>query len=161
MTEQTFALNSSDSAYFQEFGRKGWFNLTNPGLGLIDDALILNPGSWLLGVNVFSNGSVSIEVGPGEEDFSDAVEVFGTFELSANGATLNYALAGADLTEPYAWTPDNSSEVIAFYNAITANARSGVFTINDNALVAPTIPNAPTSTILGSTSIRWDWMEGT
>lgn len=65
---------------------------------------------------------VSTQTGtPGNNlDLTSAFETGGTIACTAGSLDILVALAGADTTEPYLWTPANSAEVTTFGNAVAA-----------------------------------------
>ena len=69
-----------------------------------------------------SNGEVLLQIASDQSELpqnanDDLLQVFetnGSLELIVGSNSLLVALAGADMSEPYIWTPTNSAEVIAF-----------------------------------------------
>ena len=68
---------------------------------------------------VFPDGRVRVTVAnPGSDDFTDAVEGSLNFRLTQGSNVLTVTGGtGSDTAEPYLWTPTNSAEVTAFYEA--------------------------------------------
>ena len=108
---------------------------------------------------------------PAGQDLSDLFETSGSIEITVQGRSLLVALAGADMTEPYNWTPANSAEVTAFeayVRGLSADQRGATITLRDFVPVPPgsteqTIPlpassySEKTTTHQGNrlNSIRW------
>ena len=55
-------------------------------------------------------------------DLTAKFEANGGFTLSTDTSEITVLLAGVDMEEPYIWTPANSAEVIALYNAFSGMA---------------------------------------
>ena len=103
----------------------------NNGRPMIDSSLGTN--RELNQVGVTHVGGIAIAIGSGVtgEDLSDQFEMQGSVVLSAAGHTVIASIAGADMSDPYVWTPDNASEVVAFYNALAGNTGALSFTLRD------------------------------
>ena len=104
-------------------------------------------------IGIHDDGEVELTFSTGQTDSSIGNDLSSTFELSgsatfvAGGISLQANLAGADVTEPYSWIPDNSAEAIAFFNALsdTNGSQAGTLTLRDFAPVAePVTINADT-----------------
>ena len=99
----------------------------------------------VFGIRINSSGRIAIILGgTGSEDLTNAIESSGEFVFTAsNGASVT-VIGITDMTEPYAWTPSNSAEVIAFYNAIDGLSNQTLtFRIDDDPVV-PVVPTIPT-----------------
>ena len=67
-------------------------------------------------------------------DLSRTFEQNGSIEITVQGRSLLVALAGADPTEPYTWTPANSAEVVAFeayIRGLPASQRAATITLRN------------------------------
>ena len=76
-------------------------------------------GQTLSQPSLRDSGEVSISIVGTNNRFTPAFEASGRLIFEASdGETLEVMLTGADVTEPYLWTPTNSAEVIAFANHV-------------------------------------------
>ena len=84
-----------------------------------------------------SIASVVSGADPAGEDLSSNFETNGVLQIRTSVGVLTVELAGADLTEPYSWTPANSADVMAFYTALPdmADAQAATFIIADQPLL--------------------------
>ena len=112
----------------------------NVSLGVVFDA---NGAEQILSqTGITSSGSVSFSITDTNNRFTSAFEASGRIIFEASdGMMLEVMIANADMTEPYAWTPVNSVEVIAFFNHIRGLAdQDATLTLTDDpANSAPTI----------------------
>ena len=114
---------------------KQW--LRNSNRTRIIDALAGSVTRYLQTVSVATDGSVHIAFSGrananmmsegGSQDLLPAFETSGGFIITAGSNSITVRLDGADTSEPYNWTPSNSADVIAFYNAIgTSNVAANL-----------------------------------
>ena len=171
--EQTFNIVADDFSNSTAGGVPSvGFVLSSSRREAINASLTGGPSRYFGAVIAVSNGQFRLWVADPQSEFprdagddlSALFESSGSVEITIDGNTLLVALAGADTSEPYEWTPDNAAEVIAFHDAVDVHPRnsvSGVVVLRD--FVPPPPPpspvDAPVSTVLGPNSIRWDWME--
>ena len=118
----------SDSDFTASETRKRWFN--NSGL----TANVNYPSYWdrnggtdshITDLRIHSNGQIRINNNAAtDRDFSDELESEIRMVIESDGHSLEvYGIT--DTTDPYAWTPSNSADVIAFFNAIGDDSLSG------------------------------------
>ena len=140
MAEQTFQLRAgtfSSSAG----GSKTWSSIAPTGFGYVNSALSARgtgDGAFLRSVGIFHrnghalDGQVNIQLSPNNpEDFTAAVETNGIFTLASGSHSVDFGILGADTSEPYAWVPDNSADIIAFHYAIGTSNVAATLTIRD------------------------------
>ena len=70
------------------------------------------------------------------DDLTSEFEQNGSLELIVSPDSLLVALAGADMTETYRWTPSNSAEVIAFEALLSDVAGARIRPVNHPRLRA-------------------------
>ena len=94
----------------------------------------------------FTSDQLEVSSPPGD-DLTTEFETNGSIELIVGSNSLLVALAGADMLEPYDWTPSNSAEVTAFVALLsdTPGTESGQLIIRDFVPVR--------KTYLGSTPV--------
>ena len=137
---QTITLGSN--LFDRNISRVAWihpFNVFPPRPPVIDNALrTVSPTARLYQVMLFKSGQVVLsfsQTGSSSDltraDLSDQFETNGGFTITAGNHSLTVALAGADRIEAYIWTPSNSDEVTAFYNAVTT-ATEATLVLSDN-----------------------------
>ena len=89
----------------------------------------------LFAVSITSRGVVGLTFSSSDttDDLSDKFERSGTFTIETDTLSLTVRMAGNDLTEPYNFTPSNSAEVRAFYNALSTEngATPATLTLRD------------------------------
>lgn len=120
--------------------RATWTAITP--LPQIDAILAGTNSSFFRTVSVRPNGMVSLSFGITNADFdnrtsdlSDEFEANGEIRIVTSQGNLRVALNGADFSTPYVWTPDNSVDVTAFYNAhIIGQQYAAILTISDESL---------------------------
>lgn len=123
----------------------------NRNLPQIDSALTPGSDRYLNLVRFFSDGRVELQFDPtpsftnSRADLSDKFETSGSFTVTSGENTLTVQMAGSDLSEPYQFTPANSSEVITFYNALRTQSNvAATLTLSDGAGPSPE-PPTPTN----------------
>ena len=138
MAEQTIALVQSRYGQGLGSGARGWFLSSPLGPDIIDE-LDANPAHdqefeaiWVTSsgdVELRIHNTTTLSVG----NLSDLFESSGSVEFTIGSHTILVALNGADMNEPYLWTPDNSAEVITFFNEVPAadGSTSGSVTLRD------------------------------
>ena len=86
------------------------------------------------------------------EDLSSLFETNGSVTITVGSRTLTVALGGADMRDVYLWTPANSDEVIAFYNAVFAlpGNQAATLTLRDFVPVAPSFDDDTGDAISGN-----------
>ena len=116
-------------------GHEWWHSSNRP---LVDAALRGAFNRYLASVQAHLDGHFVIsfdESSSGQDsinaDLSAAFESSGSVSVDVSGESLTVALAGADLTEPYNWTPSNSAEVTALYNALATSTDAADIIIRD------------------------------
>lgn len=150
MAEQVF--NATHSQYIAESDAHRW--LFTPGSRLlINDDLTpaTNPTRLLSTIRIYDDGRIQVGIAQDQaehalntpaRDLSDLVEMSGSFEFEVDGNTLLEPLAGADQTEPYEYTPSDTTNVLDFYGAVTsATDKSLIFTLRD--FVPSEVPDVP------------------
>ena len=169
MAQQTIQLPSNRNFGFSSggfLGRNWIFSNNRPS---IDDSLKNNSSDnrYLSSVAVRSDGQVRINLASSTSgsqnnaDLSNAFEQNGGIDILYNGTTYSFELSGADTSEPYEWTPSNSSEVTTLYNALlSATDRGATLTIRDEALVVAK-PDASAGTASVSINTIANGNEGT
>ena len=77
--------------------------------------------------------SSQTEISASGQDLTSTFEQNGSLELIVGSNSLLVALAGADTTDPYVWTPANGAEVAAFEALLssTSGTESGQLIIRD------------------------------
>ena len=85
---------------------------------------------------VLSDGRIIVATQGGVDELSSTFETAGSIAVTVGSDTWTFALAGADLTEPYTWSPSNSNDVTAFYNAV-ASSTAVTLTLRDFVPTAP------------------------
>ena len=152
MAEQTIPL---EGGWFvnQGGGIKTWSPPT-ASRPAIDAAL---GGGFLRQLGVSDGSSIT----PGRVSFfltgdlTDAFEQTGTLQIDAASMSVLVALAGADSSAPYLFTPSNSDEVIALANALVAfGAEPGTLII-----IRDFVPAAPSFT--DNTGDDQSWTQNT
>ena len=94
---------------------------------------------------------LSSSAGP---DFTMQMETSGTITMVASDSSSVAVTGISDATEPYEWTPTNSTEVAAFATTLASlTDRTLTVTFSDNAETAPATPSAPTLTVNSQTQI--------
>ena len=91
------------------------------------------------------------------DDLTTAFETSGSVTLSIGGNTFTAELAGADIEEPYDWTPTNSDEIIAFYNAVLGSSPSAsdfTLTLDDGVVDQRIQANGESGVPSGSAQVR-------
>lgn len=127
MAEQTITLpaQASGANIYEE--SSSWIRWTFGSLDVrpdIDSSLEPSGETRKLSeVRINADGSVflnfSDETGASiNQDLTSLFETQGSFQVDAGGFTLSVNMAGADLSDPYSFTPDNSDEVTAFYTSV-------------------------------------------
>ena len=130
-----------------------------------DDAFLPSSGRrWFGQVRLYPSGQVDIKFSStlggsldARADLSDAWEERGEFVIEADGRTLTVPMAGSDATEPYEFTPSNSAEVIAFYNAFRDRLLQSI-----ESTVTLRLPGTGTGSGSGSgtpTSVSLTWTD--
>lgn len=110
---------------------------------LLDTAIGAQPNIAFVQILIGNTGSVGIGLGDQSSadvrrDFADAVENNGIFTLAVDGHSVDFGILGADVTEPYSWTPSNAAEITSFYNAIANPTGTATLTLRDGPIaVAP------------------------
>ena len=144
-TANTQTITLPSSAFTRnEFGNRWAFSTTsrttNPS---IIQALRPNATEvYFYSLYIWKDGRVQLEfnydlsVGDSRADLTTAFEATGGFTITAGNNTLVVALNGADTSEPYLWTPSNSDDVTAFYNAVTT-ATEATLVLTDNIMAVP------------------------
>ena len=144
-TANTQTITLPSSAFTRnEFGNRWAFSTTsrttNPS---IIQALRPNATEvYFHSLYIWKDGRVQLEfnydlsVGDSRADLTTTFEATGGFTLTAGNNTLVVALNGADTSEPYLWTPSNSDDVTAFYNAVTT-ATEATLVLTDNIMAVP------------------------
>ena len=123
----------SDSDFTASATRKRWFN--NSGL----TSNVNYPSYWdrnggtdshITDLRIHSNGQIRLNNNAAtDRDFSDELESEIRMVIESDGHSLEvYGIT--DTTDPYAWTPSNSADVIAFFNAIGDDSLSGTLTFS-------------------------------
>lgn len=116
---QSISLPSNLYVYASSNSQWGFDAGSRP---VIDAALRAQADTTLWIFRVRQNGSLHIELtgqnNNTRRDLTDAFETNGSVMVTAGTDTVTAALAGADMAEPYDWTPSNSAEVTAFFNAL-------------------------------------------
>ena len=129
--EQTVPLPANRYETGTTWFRWDWFvNRLGPDRPEINPGLRDADPRFVLAIGVHSDGEVDFQVsrvvrsnadaGDQGDDLTTAFEVTGSLEITAGEHRLLVAFAGADRTEPYLFTPANSGESRAFYNAVSA-----------------------------------------
>lgn len=90
---------------------------------------------------LLSFGSMPNEGGTiGGKDLSGRFEFGGGFIISFGSTVHTFLLDSADVDEPYVWTPDNSADVIATYNALpNAGNQAATLTLFNYFPLIPTM----------------------
>ena len=152
MASQTFNFTSGFTA---TSSAKTW-NVANTVGARIQDVFFDTTSDiprLLRQVSVRSNGSVVVNINLSSQaanvDLSNAWEQNGGFTLTVGNNSLTVLNDGADTSEIYAWTPSNSAEVTAFFNAIGTTGVTATFTLFD------TPPTPPNSTRLGTSEPKY------
>ena len=170
MAEWTTELPQIDYRVSIDVNAAGWNYIFKPAnIVQISSAGIAGPNPrYFNAIWIEENGEVNLYVSDTPEggvennnDLSTNFEDSGSITLVVGDSSVTVAM-GIDFSEPYAFIPSNADEVIALYNdsPTTIGSVSGSITLRDFVPVIPPTPEAPTSTILSSASIRWDWMAG-
>ena len=101
----------------------------------LDDDLTDNADAALRLISIASNGLIFIALDPepttGRRDFTADVESSGVFTLASGSESVDFGIFDADMADPYIWTPTNSAEIIAFYNAIGTSNVAATLTLRD------------------------------
>ena len=68
------------------------------------------------------------------QDLTDQFELNGAIRVTIGNEKWTFQLAGADLTEPYNWTPSNGADIDELYNAVGPDGSftSGVIELSDD-----------------------------
>ena len=145
MAQQTFTAPVGSDVYNNDF-QAGWSISNNRPR--INSDFITPPGERFFArfyAELAGTAFLSFDdqVGGSDSANSDLTAEFeanGTVTIVSGSLSLTVALAGADLTDNYRWTPANSAEVTAFFNALrdrSVDQGAGTITIRDFELVAP------------------------
>lgn len=122
---QSFIMPAETYFFSQQPMLKGW--TASPAPAFIDAfrPRIILPRHFR-SLRVYNSGRVEIHVDSGpvqsgflNNDLSPAFEHYGSVSVIADGMTLTAALDGAATSEPYNFTPSNSADVTAMYNALS------------------------------------------
>ena len=143
--EQVIELPAIDYLKFASFGIATWAITAGQRTRIID-GLAGAEEKYLVAVTVFSDGRVRLGFGNNTstsdqdgDDLSDDFEANGSVMLEYQSDAFTAELAGADLTEPYQWTPSNANEVKAFYNALPAVRAAARLTLRAHPTVVSSI----------------------
>ena len=109
-----------------ESGNSRWRVLT--GRPQIVAGLRPSNARYFFALLIGSNGVVRLDIaltasgaaGSNPEDLTSAFETNGSIQITFDGTTYRFELAGADTEEPYQWTPANSNDAIALQSALQA-----------------------------------------
>ena len=122
--EQTFTLPGS--AYIASGINKQW-SLAAGSRILVGTAIAGNATRYIRNLLLTSAGLIRIDVvdqnnsnvlsGSGD-DLSNAWESNGGITITSGNNSVTALINGADTSEPYSWTPSNSSEVTAFWRTL-------------------------------------------
>ena len=118
----------------------------------IDDALLASPPGFLQHVTIRSDGGVRVNYAPsqtasGNEEATNQFEENGSITITAGTNSFTINTEHDDTSEPYAFEPSNSADVVAFYNALHGNgdgSTAATYTIDDGATPDA---SAPTLTV--------------
>ena len=124
MAEQTITLDQS--WFFSGAIAVSWqpLGINRPQI----DADLASARPWFAAILFKKDGSIELRfanpqsetAADANDDLSATFEASGSFVITAETAELSVSMAGADTAEPYVFTPSNSAEVTAFYNAVRA-----------------------------------------
>ena len=94
--------------------------------------------------------SSQTEISTSGQDLTSTFEQNGSLELIVGSNSLLVALAGADTTDPYVWTPANGAEVAAFEALLssTSGTESGQLIIRDFV---------PVYYVVNAGDVAWDF----
>ena len=104
------------------------------------NALKPNPASniYLTRVSVSATGSVTISFNEVRSnidrpniDLSDTFEQNGSMTIIVGNLSLTVSLMGMDTSDPYNFIPNNSAEVITFYNNLVGNSGNATIILRD------------------------------
>ena len=104
--------------------------LTAPGVDRFFDRLTVRNAGTLIQLELAASaGGTDVA----NEDLSAAFERLGSLKITVGSNVLTVNLAGLDPTDPYAWTPSNSDEIVAWVTAVLALSgnQSGTLVIRD------------------------------
>ena len=137
-TEECFTLNPP--AVFNTSGSRWyWSNIEQTSDNLVPSEYVAGGGvAYLYALIIRQTGQLELQLstnagsgGSAGPDLVQALRDRGTLRVSVPSVTdllVTGGIGGDDENEPYVWTPDNSAEVTAFYNAAVA-AGSSVATL--------------------------------
>lgn len=108
-----------------------WIPIPRPSI----DAALAEPGSTtsLQQCSARSDDSLQLSTINGVDELSSAFETSGSVQYTVGSSSWLFEMGGLDLTEPYIWTPSNSSDVSALYDAIAAPV-AATLTLRDYAV---------------------------
>ena len=115
----------------------------------IDAALLADSPGFLQQLVITSTGWVRLNLAPsqtttGAEDMSEQFEEHGSITVTSGSNTFTIDTEFDDTSDAYTFIPDNTADVIAFYNALngTGNGihQAGTLVLNDGASTTPDIP---------------------
>ena len=113
-TTAAFVVSGTDSS-IDDNGN--FFTINPPGDQMFPaDAFDDGSAHSLNGVNVFSNGNISISISGTNSTFTPAVESGIRVTLTAGSDALSFTGFGSGTSEPYTVAPTGG---VAFYNALT------------------------------------------
>ena len=127
---------SLPSTAFSRISTLSSWNLAIPRPQLNSGFAPSGTSRFLVGCSVLQNGGVNVNFGPANNsdavaDLTSAFEANGSLRFDAGSDSLTVALAGADPSDPYNWTPTNSSAVTAFHNALDGFSGTATLTLRD------------------------------
>lgn len=144
---------------------RGWVQAGN-ARPTIDDVLTAVASVRLSHIVFSSNGKASLYTtgSTGSPvDMSAAFEQYGSLTVEAGNVSLTVRMAGRDLSSQYDWFPSNSSEIAAFYNALSSvnDSTAGTLTLRDYELPFEQVIDLPASAWNVDGSDRgWVWDTG-
>ena len=97
--------------------------------------------------NFQANGRVTLDIDDAPSggvtsglDLSDGFEATGRWRVTTSQGSIEVALSGADMAEPYTFVPSNFAQVVAFYNAHTAGQQYAATLILADETIPPSGP---------------------
>ena len=165
MAQQTLPI--PDNRYLELGTTARWFLPAGSRLP-VDSAITGGPtrlladvvisGAGLITLRFTENQTESSGSSGGADDLSDTFEATGGFTITVGAFELTVELAGADVSEPYVWTPSNSAEVITFNTNVRAinGDESATLVLRDVPLrhdAVGTLDGGLTGSLVGAASL--------
>ena len=140
MAQQTIDLPTS--YYRRQSAFVDWRPPDNSRPAIIDGLKASSSDSRFFSVLRFFPGGLtrlgidSSQTGSQSADLSGEFEKNGAIDITISGTTYSFDLNSSDLTEPYIWTPSNSTDAGAIFTTLARSRVAATLVIRDGPPVS-------------------------